>query len=44
MMAGIYQPDTGRILVDGQEVTITSTKEAEALGIATIHQELNLAF
>ncbi|MEW6884287.1 sugar ABC transporter ATP-binding protein [Trueperella pyogenes] len=43
MMAGIYQPDAGRILVDGQEVTITSTKEAEALGIATIHQELNLA-
>ena len=43
MMAGIYQPDGGRILVDGKEVTIADTKAAEALGIATIHQELNLA-
>lgn len=42
MMAGIYQPDGGRILVDGQPVVLQTPKAAEALGIATIHQELNL--
>jgi len=42
MMAGVHQPTSGRILVDGQEVTIADTKASEALGIATIHQELNL--
>ncbi|KQO02879.1 sugar ABC transporter ATP-binding protein [Arthrobacter sp. Leaf234] len=42
MMAGVYQPDGGRILVDGRDVTLPDTKASEALGIATIHQELNL--
>ncbi|NHU85655.1 sugar ABC transporter ATP-binding protein [Kocuria sp. JC486] len=42
MMSGIYQPDTGRILVDGQPVHLPDVKAAEAHGIATIHQELNL--
>ncbi|MGV3161026.1 sugar ABC transporter ATP-binding protein [Corynebacterium sp. 32222D000AT] len=42
MMSGVYQPDTGRVLVDGAEVQLPNTKAAEALGIATIHQELNL--
>ncbi|PZF60092.1 sugar ABC transporter ATP-binding protein [Curtobacterium sp. MCBD17_034] len=42
MMSGIHQPDGGRILVDGREVTIPSVTAAEELGIATIHQELNL--
>lgn len=43
MMAGIYQPDGGRIIIDGEEVTLADTKASEAHGIATIHQELNLA-
>ncbi|MBP3088280.1 sugar ABC transporter ATP-binding protein [Corynebacterium sp. sy017] len=42
MMSGVYQPDAGKIIVDGNEVTLPNTKAAEALGIATIHQELNL--
>lgn len=42
MMAGVYQPDGGRILVDGTEVRLPDTNASEALGIATIHQELNL--
>ncbi len=42
MMAGIYQPDGGRILIDGEPVTLPTPKAAEARGIATIHQELNL--
>ncbi|WP_104090949.1 sugar ABC transporter ATP-binding protein [Cryobacterium sp. N19] len=42
MMAGVYQPDSGHIVVDGRTVTLPNTRAAEALGIATIHQELNL--
>ena len=42
MMAGVYQPDSGHIVVDGTTVTLPNTRAAEALGIATIHQELNL--
>ncbi|TFC57775.1 sugar ABC transporter ATP-binding protein [Cryobacterium sp. TMT2-15-1] len=42
MMAGVYQPDAGHIVVDGQTVTLPTTRAAEELGIATIHQELNL--
>ncbi|RNL51576.1 sugar ABC transporter ATP-binding protein [Arthrobacter oryzae] len=42
MMAGVHQPDGGSILVDGRAVTLPGTRAAEALGIATIHQELNL--
>lgn len=42
MMAGVHQPTSGRILIDGKEVTIPDTKASEAFGIATIHQELNL--
>lgn len=42
MIAGVHPPDAGRILLEGKEVKITDTKSSEALGIATIHQELNL--
>lgn len=42
MIAGVHPPDGGRILLEGKEVKITDTKASEALGIATIHQELNL--
>jgi ribose transport system ATP-binding protein len=43
ILAGIQLPDSGRILVDGQPVAIESVRAASALGIALIHQELNLA-
>jgi ribose transport system ATP-binding protein len=42
MMSGVYQPDAGRVLVDGEAVHLPNTHAAEKLGIATIHQELNL--
>ncbi|GAA1979947.1 sugar ABC transporter ATP-binding protein [Isoptericola halotolerans] len=42
MMSGIYQPDGGRILVDGGPVVLDGVRAAESHGIATIHQELNL--
>ena len=42
MVAGVYQPDGGQILVDGTVTTLPTTRAAEDHGIATIHQELNL--
>ena len=42
MMSGIYHPDSGFIVIDGNPVDLPTVKAAEAEGIATIHQELNL--
>ncbi|ETX16562.1 ABC transporter ATP-binding protein [Roseivivax halodurans JCM 10272] len=43
ILAG-YQPATsGRILLDGEEVTFGSLHEGEEAGIVMIHQEFNLA-
>ena len=42
ILAGIYAPDAGQILVKGRPVTITGPRAAQALGIGMIHQELNL--
>ena len=43
ILAGIQRPDEGEIRLDGQAVSIDSTRDAARLGIALIHQELNLA-
>lgn len=42
MMAGVHEPSGGRIIIDGQPTRIPNTKTSEALGIATIHQELQI--
>ena len=42
MLAGIHRPDTGEIRVDGRPVTIDSPAAAARLGIAVIHQELEV--
>ncbi len=42
ILAGIEQPTRGRLLRDGVEVSIPSVRDADALGIGIIHQELNL--
>lgn len=42
MMSGIYQPDKGHIEIDGKETRIPDVNAARDLGIAVIHQELNL--
>jgi len=42
ILSGAHGADAGSILIDGTPVTIRSTREAEALGIAIIHQELNM--
>lgn len=43
ILAGIYQPDSGVIRLDGHEVRFRDVSEAMAAGITIIHQELNLA-
>ncbi len=43
ILAGVQAPDEGEIVLDGREVQIDSVSEALELGIALIHQELNLA-
>jgi erythritol transport system ATP-binding protein len=42
ILAGVQRPTSGRLLVDGAEVELHSTHDAERLGIGIIHQELNL--
>ena len=42
MLSGIYQPDSGEILVDGAPVSIRSPQEAKALGIGMVHQHFKL--
>ena len=42
MLAGIYFPDEGEILVNGVPTTIASPKDAFACGIGMIHQHFKL--
>jgi ribose transport system ATP-binding protein len=42
VLSGIYQPDGGTVEVEGQAVTISGPRAAQALGISIIHQELFL--
>ncbi|MDR2210001.1 MAG: sugar ABC transporter ATP-binding protein [Spirochaetaceae bacterium] len=42
VLAGIYKKDGGTILVRGTPVDFSTTKQAQAMGISIIHQELNL--
>ncbi len=43
ILAGVQEPDSGQLFVDGKAVQIDSTRRAMELGIVLIHQELNLA-
>ena len=42
ILTGIYQRDSGTVLLKGNEVHFKNAKEAENAGIAVIHQELNI--
>jgi ribose transport system ATP-binding protein len=42
IVGGIEQPDAGEVLIDGAPVVMRGVSGARALGIAFIHQELNL--
>jgi ribose transport system ATP-binding protein len=42
ILGGVYQPDGGEILLDGQPVKIQNVHDSIRRGIAFIHQELNV--
>jgi simple sugar transport system ATP-binding protein len=42
IICGFQQPDRGRILVNGQEVTLKSVEHARSLGIDIVYQDLAL--
>lgn len=42
ILSGVHAQYDGRVAVDGKEVRFASVRQAEAAGIAIIHQELNL--
>lgn len=42
MLSGIYKPDSGEILVDGNAVSINSPEDAKKLGIGMVHQHFKL--
>jgi simple sugar transport system ATP-binding protein len=39
-LSGVFPPDRGRLLVNGQEARLTSPRAARSLGIATVYQDL----
>src|SRR5207253_1761538 len=40
ILSGVHQADSGRLVVDGEEVQFTSPRDARAKGIATVYQDL----
>lgn len=42
VLSGVYSQDAGEIWLDGRPVRFAGPREAQALGIGIIHQELNL--
>ncbi|WP_026369335.1 sugar ABC transporter ATP-binding protein [Kallotenue papyrolyticum] len=42
IIAGVHQPDSGTLAIDGQPVRLRTPAEAQRLGIAVIYQEFNL--
>ena len=43
ILAGVQEPDEGELLIDGRAERVDSVQTAQRLGIALIHQELNLS-
>jgi ABC-type sugar transport system ATPase subunit len=41
VLAGIYKPEAGELILNGQPVHIANTRDAMDKGISMIHQELN---
>ncbi len=42
ILSGVYQPDGGQIVFDGNSVTLHNPRQAQDLGISIIYQEFNL--
>jgi galactofuranose transport system ATP-binding protein len=42
VLTGVYQPDQGQVVYQGEPVTFARPLDAQAAGISTIYQEVNL--
>lgn len=42
LITGVHRKDSGQILLNGQEIEAHSPHDAQALGISTVYQEINL--
>ncbi|MDR7586742.1 MAG: ABC transporter ATP-binding protein [Armatimonadota bacterium] len=42
VLSGLYRPDAGRILLDGQPAAIREPRDAVARGVAMVHQHVEL--
>jgi simple sugar transport system ATP-binding protein len=42
VLTGVYTPDSGSIMLEGRAISPRSTQDAQALGISTVYQEVNL--
>lgn len=40
ILSGVHRPDTGELLMDGSPVSLSSPRDAQARGIATVFQDL----
>lgn len=43
ILQGIYRPDDGKVMVADEYVTMHSVRDAQQLGVDTVHQDLSLA-
>jgi simple sugar transport system ATP-binding protein len=43
VLCGVYQPDAGDLTVGGRGVQLASIRDAQALGVEVVHQDLALA-
>ncbi|UJF31333.1 sugar ABC transporter ATP-binding protein [Paenibacillus hexagrammi] len=42
VLTGVYERDSGRVQLNGKEVSFKTPLEAQAIGISTVYQEVNL--
>ena len=42
VLAGLYRPDSGEILIDGRAVVFNSPRDAIAAGVGMVHQHFTL--
>src|SRR6478735_6507918 len=42
-LLGINRPDSGQVIIGGQSVSLHSVRDAQALGVEAVHQDLALA-
>ncbi|MGW8249214.1 MAG: sugar ABC transporter ATP-binding protein [Anaerolineales bacterium] len=42
VLTGVDRPDSGTIILEGKEILVKSPQQAQAVGISTVYQEINL--